>query len=74
MSIVNGPYRDPERDGPRRRKTPKALARLRQQFTYERQLAAFRDAFQRDPDSDEELGAFAEEYIRELYNSGYDEL
>jgi hypothetical protein len=75
MPTVSGPFRDPEEDKPsRRRKTPKALARMRREFTYERRLASFREAFDRDPASDNELDAYAEEYIRELYNSGLDEI
>ena len=38
-----------------------------------KKLETFREVFGRDPDSDDELESFAEEYIRELYNSGYDE-
>jgi hypothetical protein len=75
MSIINGPYRDPEESHrPRRRKAPKAFVRLRRQFTYERQLEVFRRTFQREPANDGELEAFADEYIREMYNSGADEL
>jgi hypothetical protein len=74
MPIVNGPYRDPEKDEPTRgHKAPKVLARLKRRFTYEKRLEAFREVFGRDPGSDDELESFAEEYIRELYNSGYDE-
>ena len=75
MPIINGPYRDPyEENQPPRRKPPKALVRLRKQFTYERQLEVFHETYGRGPSSDDELEAFAEEYILELYNSGYDEL
>jgi hypothetical protein len=75
MPIIDGPYRDPaENRPPRRRKTPKALIRLRRQFTYERQLEVFRRTFEREPANDDELEAFADEYIREMYNSGADEL
>lgn len=74
MPIINGPYRDPERDEPpTERKTPRALARLQRQFTYEKRLAMFREVFGHDPVSDDELDSFAEEYVRELYNEGYDE-
>jgi len=74
MPIINGPYGDPEEDEPPRGlKAPNALARLKRQFTYEKQLEAFREVFGRDPDTDDELESFAEEYIRELYNSGHDE-
>ncbi|MFO0952840.1 MAG: hypothetical protein U0835_17160 [Isosphaeraceae bacterium] len=74
MPIINGPYRDPEGDEPpRRHRAPGALVRLRRQFTYEKQQEKFRQVFGRDPHSDDELEAFAEEYINELYNSGYDE-
>lgn len=75
MSIIYGPHDDPEEGSrPRRWKVPKALARLHRQFTYERKLEVFRQTYQRDPASDDELEAFAEEFIRELYNSGYDEI
>jgi hypothetical protein len=74
MPVVNGPDRDPEGDDPpRRHKAPKALARLKRQFTEPMRLEAFRETFGRDPNSDEELDEFADEYIRELYNSGFDE-
>jgi hypothetical protein len=74
MPIVNGPYRDPEEnEPPRRYRTPKALARLKRRFTYEKQLEVFRETFERDPESDDELEEFTEEYLRELYNSGIDE-
>ena len=73
MPVVNGPYHDPEADGPPpRHKVPKALARLRRQITYEKRLSAFREVFGRDPATDDELESFAEEYIRELYNGGYE--
>jgi hypothetical protein len=75
MPIINGPYRDPEEDNPPQRwKASEALTRLKRQFTSEKRLAAFRDVFGRDPASEDELESFAEEYIREVYNSGYDEL
>jgi hypothetical protein len=75
MPIVNGPYRDPEvGQRRRRRKAPSALVRLKRQFTYEKRMAAFREVYGREPGSDEELEAFAEEYILELYNSGDDDL
>ncbi len=74
MPIDSGPYYDPEDDEPpRRHKAPKALARLRRQFTYEKQLEKFREIFDRDPHSDDELEVFAETYITEMYNSGFDE-
>lgn len=74
MPIINGPYRDPDENEPHEgRKVPKAHARLKRKRTYEKRLSAFRDVFGRDPATDEELEAFSEEYIRELYNSGYDE-
>jgi hypothetical protein len=37
------------------------------------QLAAFLEVYCREPTSDDELDAFFEEYVRELYNSGLDE-
>jgi hypothetical protein len=75
MPIVNGPFRDPEDDNPpRRRKTPRALARLRRSFTYERKRADFIETFHREPASDDELETFFDEYTRELYNSGRDEV
>jgi hypothetical protein len=74
MPIINGPFRDQENEEPpRRRKTPKALARLRREMTHERRLSAFIEVFGRDPASDDELDAFAEEYILEIYNSGDEE-
>jgi hypothetical protein len=64
MPIINGPYRDPEEDEPPRpHKAPKALARLKRQFTYEKQHETFREVFGRDPDSADELEWFAEGYI-----------
>jgi hypothetical protein len=73
MPIVNGPFRDPQDDDPSLcRKSPKALARMLREFSYEKRLAAFNDAFSRAPASEEELDAFVEEYVRELYNSGLD--
>lgn len=74
MPIVNGPYRDPDDDDPpRRRKAPNALKQLRRKFTYELRVVRFTEVFGREPASDEELDAFADEYIRELYNSGHEE-
>jgi hypothetical protein len=59
MSIVNGPYRDPEdEDPPRLHKAPKALRRLRKQFPYAKQLEAFRSVFHREPQNDSELEMF----------------
>ena len=49
-------------------------ARLRRQFTSERQLEIVRRTFQREPGNEDELDAFVEEYTRELYNAGADEL
>jgi hypothetical protein len=73
MPIVNGPFRDPQDDDPpRRRKAPKALARMFREFSHEKRKAAFNDVFSRAPASDEELDAFVDEYVRELYNSGLD--
>jgi hypothetical protein len=73
--MIDGVYRDPEdEDPPRRRKAPKGLKYLKRQFTLERRLAAFREVFSREPSDDSELEAFAEEYIRELYNSGVTDL
>jgi hypothetical protein len=75
MPLVNGPYRDPyDDDPPRQHKAPKALRRLRKQFTYAKQLEAFRSVFHREPQSDSELEMFAETYITERYNSGADNL
>jgi hypothetical protein len=75
MPIINGPYRDPEEEHPpRRRKSPKALGRLRRLFTNERRLEVFRETFQREQENEEELQEFAEEYLRELYNSVNDEI
>jgi hypothetical protein len=74
MPIVNGPFPDPEEAStPRHRKPPKPLARLKRKFTYERKLAAFIEVYHREPTSDDELDTFSEEYVRELYNSGWDE-
>lgn len=65
------PVRDPDFDNPpKRHKAPKALRKLWKLFPYESQLYAFRQVFSRDPASDQELEAFAEEYIIEAYNSG----
>lgn len=65
MPIDDGPYPDPERDeSPRQYKTPKALARLKRLFTHEKQLEMYREVFGRNPDSDDELESFAEEYLR----------
>jgi len=68
------PYRDPaDYDAPRKHKAPKALRRLRKQFTYDLQLAKFQEIFNREPASDGELDVFVEEYLIELYNSDFDE-
>jgi hypothetical protein len=75
MPIVNGPYDDPWDDNPpRQHKAPKALRRLRKQFTLSKQLEAFRSVFKREPQNDGELEMFAETYITERYNSGHDNL
>ena len=51
-------------------KAPKALRRLWRLFPHESQLYAFRQVFGRDPTSEQELEAFADEYIIETYNNG----
>jgi hypothetical protein len=74
VPIINGPFRDPEGDDPpRRRKAPKALVRMRRELTYEKRLSTFNEVYGRAPASEDELDAFVEEYIRDLYNSGHDE-
>jgi hypothetical protein len=45
--------------------------RLKRRFTDEERLATSRDGFGRDPALDG-LESFADEFIRELYHSGYD--
>ncbi len=72
MPIIHGPVPDPSE--PRRRRAPKGLARLRAKFTYDRQLKEFRKVFARDPADDSELDSFVEEFTREMYNSGWDEI
>ncbi len=75
MPLVNGLNRDPyDDDPPRQHKAPKALRRLRKQFTYAKQLEAFRSVFHREPQSETELEMFVEAYITEVYNSGNDTL
>jgi hypothetical protein len=75
MPIVNGPYHDPLDDEPgARHKAPKALRRLRKQFTEDKQLAAFRSVFDHEPANDKELEIFADTYITEMYNGGRDNL
>ena len=65
------PIRDPYSDRPPRRyKAPKALRRLWKLFPYASQLYAFRQVFGREPESDDELDRFAEEYVIEAYNNG----
>jgi hypothetical protein len=73
--MSNGPYRDPE-EGDRKRsyRTPRILARLRRQYTYDRQLSDFKRIFGRSPQSDDELEAYVEEYLREVYNKGKDSI
>ena len=71
MPVFSGPYPDPEED---EHPEPEGLKRLRAEFTYDRQLETFRQVFGREPQDDEELGQFADEYTREMYNSGYDEI
>ena len=69
------PVRDPyDDDPPPRYKEPKALRRMRKQFTYDLQLQRFREVFRREPASDEELDGFVEEFLLERYNSGADQL
>ena len=53
---------------------PDRLSQLRASFPYERQLVEFRSVFDRDPQSDSELEGFVDEFTREMYNSGYDEV
>ncbi len=53
---------------------PAGLSQLRASFPYDRQVAAFRSVFGREPTSDAELDAFVEEFTREMFNSGYDEV
>jgi hypothetical protein len=73
MGFINGPYRDPTDDRRSEKyKAPKALRRLRTQFTHVKQLEAFRSVFKREPHCESELDIFAENYIIELYNAGRD--
>lgn len=66
------PHRDPEK--PRRFHTPKVLARMRAKLTEDRQRCEFHKVFGRAPTSDDELAAFVDEFTREMYNSGFDEI
>ena len=72
MSRDYDPNPDPER--PRRYRAPRALARLRAQFNYDRQLKEFRRVFGRDPASDGELDVFVETFTLEMYNAGYEQI
>jgi len=75
MPFINEPYRDPEeRRRRKRRRVPRALIRLRRQYTPDLQLADFQERFGREPVTDEELERFVDEHLRELYNSGVDEI
>ncbi len=64
---------------PRRRRNgewdePDALRTLRDSLTEDRRLALFRETFDRDPTSEDELDLFIENYTLEVYNSGEGEL
>jgi hypothetical protein len=72
MPLLNGPYDEDELDDRRRYKAPKALRRLQKQFTYDKQLAAFRLKYNRDPASETELEVFCEHYLIGIYNGGFD--
>jgi hypothetical protein len=74
MSIVNGPYDESVFDDEPKYKEPKALRRLRRQFTLAKQLEKFREVFGREPQGDSELEMFVETYLIEVYNSGDDEI
>jgi len=58
--------------GDRQQKVPKALRRLKKQFTYDKQLVAFRQKYGRDPSSETELEVFCDLYLIGIYNSGRD--
>jgi hypothetical protein len=53
---------------------PDALRKFRDSLTEDRRLALFRETFDRDPTSEDELDLFIENYTLEVYNSGDDEL
>ena len=53
---------------------PEILTRLRAKFSNDQQVKEFRSVFGRDPANDFELESFVEEFTREMYNSGYDEI
>ena len=53
---------------------PEKLTRLRATFTYDKQLKEFRGVFGRDPSSEDELTSFVEEFTREMYNDGWNEI
>ena len=53
---------------------PEGLSRLRAKFTYNQQLQTFRQVFAREPQNDDELDRSVDEYTREMYNSGYNEI
>jgi hypothetical protein len=72
MSRDYEPYPDPEK--PKRYRAPKALARLRAKFSYDRQVKEFRRVFGRDPASDGELDVFVETFTLEMYNDGFEEI
>jgi hypothetical protein len=63
----------PEERRKKKRQIPKALRHLRKTFTEPMQLRAFREAFGREPKSEDELETFVKHYTVEMYNAGYDE-
>ena len=60
------------RDGTYRE--PKALLRLRNSMTDEQRIEKFREVFDREPSSQEELDLFIEQLTLEIYNAGFDEM
>ena len=71
MGLDYEPYPDFEK--PRRYRAPKALARLRAKFSYDRQVKEFRRVFRRDPASDGELDVFVENHdaLTDSYSSRF---
>jgi hypothetical protein len=55
-------------------KEPRALRRLRKKFTYDKQLKAFRQKYDREHESETELEVYCELVLIERYNAGRDDI
>lgn len=56
----------------RRYEEPVALRKIRAKMTYVDRIKTFQEVFDREPNDNDELEEFIEQYTLELYNECYD--